>query len=691
MPGTTDAPARGWASIRDRAGQRQNTSALDTGSWAMALIALSVLIPTIDAVAGNEAFFAAHGVGVVAWLLVVLLIVAAAWMAMVGLAGLALRLPPPAADAVLTAATFAIAWFAIGNALVRTLLPALPELGWLLGAVAGAAVALAARRWRAGRVLLACAVVASVLPGATAAFASGSIPRPVLAFDPVSPRPSIAWIISDELQYPLVLDAQGKVRPEFVNLARLQQDSTTYTRSYATANYTDFAVPAMMNGVADVSAVDDTNRMRASLGFIPGLASQYAIVMQSPIYSFACDDPSCVTADQMIEADQDTVATRIAAILADTAAVAGRTLASPYADLFPSLDGKWRDFWAGGDEFGSSAPGNTVDAVIAKWRAASAAGTPTFTFWHSIRTHAPWAVDRAGKDIYPPRLPVVEGAHMVGTDRRGLMRSAELGSMERRLYANAAFDFDRQLGRFIDALKAAGTYDQTMIVLTADHGAGITTSGDRRMGDTLQQRWTEVAHVPLMVKAPGQTSPRIVTEPRSNGQIARTIVQQAGATPGPDLPLAPDLGTTLPTPPVFSTVAGGKATAWTYEGRPQPDPWTADDIAPPDPEHPFAIGMDLRLLGQAVPAGYVPSQAQVQILPGQSDQVLLVARGRSTSCDDRASVGLVSAGGTTGEQTVIGSVLWEDQDRPDGRWGWAIVPRAASADYATWCTAASSG
>jgi len=657
----------------------------------MALLALSVLIPTIEAVADNEAFFAAHGVGVVAWLLVILLIVAAAWMALVGLAALALRLPPRAADAVLTAATFAIAWFAVGNALARTLPTGLAVLGWPIGAVAGAAVALAARRWRAGRVLLGCAVAASVLPGVTAAFASGSVPRPTLAFDVGAPHPNIAWIISDELQYPLVLDAQGKVRPEFVNLASLQQDSTTYTKSYATANYTDFAVPAMMNGVADVSAVEDTNRMRASLGFIPGLASKYAIVMQSPIYSFACDDPSCVTADQMIQADRESAASRVGAIVADTAAVAGRTLAPPYADLFPSLDGKWRDFWAGGDEFGSSAPGNTVDAVIAKWRAASKAGTPTFTFWHSIRTHAPWAVDRAGKDIYPPRLPVVDGAHMVGTDRRGLMRSTELGSMERRLYANAAFDFDRQLGQFIDALKAAGTYDQTMIVLTADHGAGITYSGDRRMGDNLQQRWTEVAHVPLMVKAPGQTSPRIVTEPRSNGQIARTIVEQAGAAPGPDLPLAPALDTHLPTPPVFSTVAGGKATPWTYEGRPQPDPWAADDLAPPDPQHPFAIGIDLRLLGRPLPAGYIPSQAEVESLPGQSDQVLLVARGRAPQCDDQASVGLVTAGGTTGQEAVIGSVLWEDRDRQDGRWGWAIVPKAAAGDYSTWCQAGASG
>ena len=691
MPGTTDRTDLG-AWLGDRLGARLNLSPLDIGSWAMAVLVLSVLIPTVDVIAGNEAFFAAHGIASIAWLVATLAVCGLAWAALVGLAALALRLGARPADIAITAATFAIGWFGAGNALARTWFAALPELGWILGAVFGALIALGARRWRAGRVLLACAIIASALPVITATLQTQSTPKVALDFGTSTrsdtERPSIAWIISDELQYPLVFDATGKVRPEFVNLARLQQDATTYTRAFATANYTDFAVPAMMNGITDVSSVTDTKRMRASLGFIPGLAAEYAIVMESPIYSFACDDPSCVTADVITERDSASMPSRLAGLMADTLAVAGRSLAAPYASFFPSLDGKWRDFWAGGDEFGSGAPGNTVGSVISQWQSVVDAGVPTFTFWHSIRTHAPWAVDRSGLEIYPPRLPVVDGAHMVGTDRRGLMRSQELASMERRLYANAALDFDRQLGRFIDALKAAGTYEDTMIVVTADHGAGITFRGDRRVGDSLEQRWAEVAHVPLMVKSPGQDAPAVVTEPRSTGQIARTIVEQAGAEPGSELPLGPSLGDDLASGPVFSTVAGGTGKPWTYEGVDLADPWDPQDIAPPDADHPFAIGIDLGLLGGQVPDGWVRSGASVEVLPGESDQVLLVARGRGGACQAGSSVGLVTTGQSTGIERVVGSVLWEDADREDGRWGWAIVPRSPAGDYATWCPAA---
>lgn len=667
------------AAVTSRIGPRANTSPFDAACWMMAMLFLAVVIPAMDAIARNDAFFAAHGVGVITWFMAVVVVLSLLGLLLFALTRGASALPEPYGDLVLTASTFLLAWFAIGNVLTRTAFAGLPNLGWVAGAILAVGLALAARRWRAGRALLACAAVASIAPVALSALETGSAPVASLEFDQTADRPSLAWIISDELQYPLVIDAQGKVRPQFPNLARLQRDATTYTHAYSVANYTDFAVPAMMNGIADVSKVTDVDRMRASRGFIPGLASEYAIVMQSPIYRFECDDPSCVTAADTREADGESVVDRLRVLIADTAAVAGRTLGPPYADMFPSLDGKWRDFWAGGDEFGSGASGSTVDAVIARWKRAQESGAPTFTFWHSIRTHAPWSVDREGKDIYPPRLPVVEGAHMVGTDKTGLMRSAELASMERRLYANAAVDFDRQLGRLMDALDAAGTYDNTFILVTADHGAGITFTGDRRYGDSLVQRWTEVAHVPLLVKQPGQRQARVVSEPRSNGQIAQTILDAAGATPAQGLNLSPSLDSALPGAPVFSTIAGGKGKPWVYDGAPQPDPWALDDITPPDPDHPFAIGIDPSLLGHPVPAGWIPAQAPLTVLPGQSSQQLIVAQGPAAQCT--GAVGLVSA-----DDRIIGSILWEEKDRSDGRWGWAIVPKAE--DYRVWCTPA---
>jgi hypothetical protein len=357
-------------------------------------------------------------------------------------------------------------------------------------------------------------------------------------------------------------------------------------------------------------------------------------------------------------------------------------LAPPFSNAFPELDGKWRDFWSGGDEFGDNAEGNTVGQAISGIDSArtTSPDAPFFAMWHTIRTHAPWAVDREGKQIYPATLPVVEGAHMVGSDKDGFYSSPELMSMERRLWANATIDMDRQLGQLLDYLEQNDLMSSTMIVFTADHGAAMTTSIDRRVGDTLEQRWSEVAHVPLMVKAPGQSSAKIVTAPRSTGQIARTVLDSVGATPSMNLSLAPSLTDDLASPPVFSTVAGGVAKPWVYAGAPERDPWTQEDLSPTDPRHPFAIGITPGVIGNPVPAGYASVDVlEVQALPGESALQLLVVD-RATSGCDATQPGLV-----TGNGVVSGSMLWEQARTTPGSStrGWAIVPK--SDDYAFFC------
>jgi hypothetical protein len=423
--------------------------------------------------------------------------------------------------------------------------------------------------------------------------------------------------------------------------------------------------------------------VRAGIGIIPGLASEYAVVMESPIYSFDCESEECASVGTD---DGVSVIEQYLNFAKDTAAIAGRTaLAPPFSGLFPSLDGKWRDFWSGGDEFGDNAEGDSVGAVVDGLKQAEQAApqSPVLAFWHTIRTHAPWVVDRDGRQIYPARVPIVEGAHMIGAEADQTYSTDELKRLQRRLYADSAVDFDRQLGELVAALKESGRYEDTMIIVTADHGATMTERADRRVGDDLVQRWSEVAHVPLVVKAPGQTDASVVTEPRSTGQIAATVLAEAGADPGADATLAPPLGENLADGPVFTTVAGGVLTPWTYDGIAEVDPWLPEDLSPPDPAHPYAIGLDPSLLGSAVPEGSLAVDgARVEALPGDSVQQVLIVDRPTAACPSDATVGLVSVDGS-----VVGSVLWEGPrgSSTDETRGWAIVPRAAVDDYRFWC------
>jgi hypothetical protein len=668
--------------------ERRNLSARDTAAWILAPFILVIVIPSNEKIASNQVFFAAHGVSAIAWLVILLIAIIGLWLILFGIFTLIRRKASPRTfDITASVVMLLLTWFLLGNLLSRSFLSSAPYLGPIVGLALAVALTELSRRITMGLILMLFAGAAAAVPLVLTLIGGAPSTANELAFSADAQRPNVVWIISDELQYPLVMEQSGAVRPEFPNLQRLQEVSTTYTHAYATANYTDYAVPSQLNGIADVSGAgrDRMDNVRSGIGIVPGLGSEYSVVMESPIYRFECDTNDCAS----VGSDQETgMFTRFVNFAKDTSAVAGRVaLAPPFSNAFPELDGKWRDFWSGGDEFGDNAEGRTVGKAISGIDSVRQASpdAPFFALWHTIRTHAPWAVDREGKLIYPAILPVVEGAHMVGSDKTGLYSSPELASIERRLWANAAIDMDRQLGQLLDYLEQNDLMSNTMIIFTSDHGAAMSTKIDRRVGDTLEQRWSEIAHVPLMVKDPHQTSPKVVTAPRSTGQIAQAVLDAAGATPSANLTLAPSLVNDLLNPPVFSTVAGGVATPWVYTGAPEKDPWTKDDLTPPDPKHPFAIGIDSTLIGKTVPAGYVSlDTSDINALPGESDLQLLVIDRPTQSCDG-TKPGLV-----TGNGVVSGSVLWEQGRSATGPTtrGWAIVPK--SDDYGIFCAVPSS-
>ena len=68
---------------------------------------------------------------------------------------------------------------------------------------------------------------------------------------------------------------------------------------------------------------------------------------------------------------------------------------------------------------------------------------------------------------------------------------------------------DRHIGRLLDALEERGIADDTIVVLTSDHGEGLDAHEDHGHlfhGPTL---YDEVIRVPLIVRGPGFTPRRV--------------------------------------------------------------------------------------------------------------------------------------------------------------------------------------
>jgi hypothetical protein len=71
---------------------------------------------------------------------------------------------------------------------------------------------------------------------------------------------------------------------------------------------------------------------------------------------------------------------------------------------------------------------------------------------------------------------------------------------------------DFLIGQIVQTLKSAGKFDNALLVLTADHAATAPGWHDEQM-----------QHVPLVIKAPGQTSPVVVDAPLANNQLGPLI------------------------------------------------------------------------------------------------------------------------------------------------------------------------
>jgi arylsulfatase A-like enzyme len=107
-----------------------------------------------------------------------------------------------------------------------------------------------------------------------------------------------------------------------------------------------------------------------------------------------------------------------------------------------------------------------------------------------------------------------------------LAASDETTRMIRALYFGLATEVDHHIGRLIDWLRDSGQYDNTLIVLTADHGEMLGDYGlwgKRSFHDAS-------FHVPLIIRDPSATARgAVVTEPTESVDVTPTILDVLNA------------------------------------------------------------------------------------------------------------------------------------------------------------------
>ncbi len=326
----------------------------------------------------------------------------------------------------------------------------------------------------------------------TAASAAGAIAS-LAAEDTGQPHPPVFIVLLDEFTRPALLDHNGNIdATRFPHFAELAQHSTWFNNATANADSTERSIPVIATG--NFPHGDDASDAAYPQNLFRLLAPEYDVTVHEVATRF-CTMPEyhCPDAERARQLSQllrnifELYLWRIA-----PKAVVLRI----QADELQVQQQRFREFLA------EIRPEN--------------GGRPMLGFMHVELPHSPYMLAPDGT------------AHPAEPDSFDVKLAGDLALLEvvRGRYEMQIEAVDRELGAFLDKLKQAGLYDRALIVVTADHGVSWKADAP---GRTLTEANADMIFpVPLFIKRPGQTEPRVSTEDAQSIDLLPTIAAMAG-------------------------------------------------------------------------------------------------------------------------------------------------------------------
>jgi arylsulfatase A-like enzyme len=198
---------------------------------------------------------------------------------------------------------------------------------------------------------------------------------------------------------------------------------------------------------------------------------------------------------------------------------------------------QWLTQWLGAaglerPYFGASVMERRSEAVL---QAAAARQRPVFLFLNLMDAHWPYVADPPFDHYFLGNEPRFNPSY--DFSRRVNWGSAVLSKEQQQAliseYDGGIAAADAALGRLFGELRRLGLYDNTMIVITSDHGEGFLDHGIMDHGKGLA--YQNYLHVPLLIKYPGQHAGNQSSASASQVDLMPTIVDIAGLSPVPGM------------------------------------------------------------------------------------------------------------------------------------------------------------
>ena len=340
---------------------------------------------------------------------------------------------------------------------------------------------------------------------------------------------SIVMLQLDEMPLASIMTPEGSVnRDLFPAFSRLAEEGTWYRNALADSIATTQSVPAILSGIHGETGMSPSyNDYPNNLFTLLGESYEMHVIEW---VAELCPEETCPEYAGRNRA-------RFANLLQDVGVVYGHLTLPEAARLeLPSIENAWKGFL--NQEEDSAGDGVEIPGVLtpdeperADWvnwiqriqNGIEGDSPPTLSYAHLKAPHVPWETNPSGTHYERPEQ-YTEVFGVEGDGRWGPSEALPLVGYQRHLYQIGFLDL--MLGRLLDHLAATGAWDDTMIIVVADHGASFVPGEHRRW--PYEDNRDDLYRIPLLIKYPGQAEGEIVDLPVFGMDILPTVVDVLG-------------------------------------------------------------------------------------------------------------------------------------------------------------------
>ena len=497
---------RVWTRLRDRVWPAYVRATGMTAAGTLrifAVAALAVAQPLFDLLAREPAFFVARNTTTGQLTTIVAGVSILLPLGLVGMEALVRRMHASAASVV-----HSLLLATLGALLLLPFLKRWEALGTgpLLGAalLLGGLVAVGAQRTRVvGSFLTALSPAAIVVP--VVFLANPDVRNAVLRTEdaPVAAgvdyAPPIVFVVFDELPTSSLLDRDRRIdRHRFPHLARLADGATWYRNASTVSSQTVWAVPALVTGRYPVQPNAVPTRRHYPDNLFTMLSESYRMTVFGRFLQLC---PANVCAYDLDVEDS------LGDLAADLGIAYLHIVAPPAVESrLPPIVGDWRDF-AGARRFRSVGEGQRQrNERLSELDRFLETITPDQSgrlyFLHTLMPHMPYQYVPSGRRY---RAPDYQRRREGG---QALFRKSDpwLPVVLQQRHLLQVGVVDRFIGHLVESLQEQGIYDESLIIVTADHGVSFLHGSRRREISGDGDNAADVILVPLIVKLPHQVA-----------------------------------------------------------------------------------------------------------------------------------------------------------------------------------------